>query len=91
MYQDQAAKTAPAPREPTLNERLNKVADTLQFQCERLESVLARVNGTPQAERAGRDKVVGISPTHAMANVVDMLEGGARRLDELTTNVEQIA
>lgn len=90
MY-DQAAKTT-TPRTPTLNERLNKVSDSLQFQCERLEGVLARVNGTPQAERTSRDKVVSpISPTHALANVVELLETSARRLDELNTNAEQIA
>ena len=90
MYADQATKAA-TPRVATLNERLNKVAEGLQFQCERLEGVLGRVNGTPTAERNNRDKVAAISPTHALANVGDMLETATRRLDELATNAEQIA
>lgn len=91
MY-DQAAKTASVPRVATLNERLNKVADAIQFQCDRLESVLSRVNGTPQREGRGpKDSVAQISPTHALANVVEMLEQVQGRLNDLTNSVEQIA
>ncbi len=92
MYADQAAKNA-VPTPATLNQRLNKVLDGIQFQCERLESVLGRVNGTPQREgRSPRDaSVAQINPTHALANVVEMLEQAQSRLSDLTANVEQIA
>ena len=88
-YDQQAAKVAP--KEATLNDRLNKLVDAMTFQCERLESVLSRVNGTPQAERGSRGDVAQIRPTNSMAQCVDMLEQANQRLGNLATGIESIA
>lgn len=47
MYAEQAGKSEKAAI-ITINDRLNKTLETLSYQCERIESVLSRVNGTPQ-------------------------------------------
>jgi hypothetical protein len=81
-------------RESTLNDCLNKIADSLQFQCERIESVLARVNGTPGTPTSGRlggSDVAQIRPTHPMGQVVDTLEQLSQRLANLASGVESIA
>jgi hypothetical protein len=78
-------------REATLNDRLNKVADALFAQCDRLESVLSRVNGTPQKGDAVGGAPVPIRPVHALAQIVESLEGVSQRLNELTGGVERIA
>ena len=86
-----SATQVEAPREQTINERLNKVADSLQYQCERIESVLSRVNGTPPLVNKAPDKLAQIKPTHSMTNVTEMLEAINTRLAELSVGVERIA
>lgn len=78
-------------KEATMNDRLNRVLDGIKFNSDRIEVVLARVNGTPQKETGNRDKVMPISPTHPLAGVVEMLEQAHQRLAELATGVERIA
>ena len=80
-----------APREPTINERLNRVSDRMQVACERIESVLARVNGTPQAEKGDPSKMAQINPTLPLGTVVEHLEAVQSRLMELAAGVERIA
>lgn len=87
-YAQNAKAETPVPA--TLNERLNRVAEGLMIQCERIESVLSRVNGTPTNEKAGRD-VAQIRPLHALASLVDNLEGIQQRLGELSNGIERIA
>ena len=82
---------APTPREPSLNERLNSISNRMQSQCDRIESVLGRVNGTPTAERNVNDKVAQIAPTLPLATVVEHLESVLARLQELAAGVERIA
>ncbi len=84
---DNAAK---ADRTITLNDRLNKALETLGYQCERLESVLSRVNGTPQKLENAKTGVAP-RPMLSMQNAVETLEATAERLAQLTGNVEQIA
>ena len=82
------------PREATLNERLNKVSDSLQFQCERIQSVLARVNGTPPAvlgQGQNKNTLAQITPTQPLTAIVEMLESTNKRLDELAHGIERIA
>jgi Holliday junction resolvasome RuvABC DNA-binding subunit len=86
MHQVQAASE----RALTLNERLNKTLETLGYQCERIEAVLSRVNGTPQkieAAQAGKAP----RPVLSMQNAVESLEATTQRLIDLTGNVEHIA
>lgn len=80
-------------REPSLNARLNRISERLQEQCERIEAVLARVNGTPQKiESAGRgSNPVPPTPTLPMASVIEHLESVQSRLIELAAGVERIA
>lgn len=76
------------PKEMTLNERLNQIADAFDYQCMRIESVLARVNGTPQGgEVAGKAAKV----TSPLGAVVDSLESTSQRLTELCHGIERIA
>lgn len=90
MY-DQAAKSATADRQATLNDRLNKALETISYQCDRIEAVLSRVNGTPQkiegASRGGQPP----RPTISMQNALEGLESATHRLVELTNGAEQIA
>lgn len=79
-----------AEKQVTLNDRLNKASESLQYQCDRIESVLSRVNGTPSAGRPGA-VATPINPTLAMATALEHLEAATRRLADLATNVEQIA
>lgn len=88
MY-DQAAKSATAVV-ATLNDRLNKTLDVLGHQCERIEAVLSRVNGTPQKIENAKGGVAP-RPTLSMQNAMENLETTAQRLAELTGAVENIA
>lgn len=85
----QNAKTE-TPGVSTINDRLNKIAETFHYQCERIEAVLSRVNGTPQTIQKGQD-AAQIRPMHAMAQVVEQMEQTSQRLSELAGNVERIA
>lgn len=89
MYADSKAATT-TERDATLNDRLNKMLETLGYQCERIEAVLSRVNGTPQKIESGK---AGSAPraTLAMQNAIESLETTTGRLVDLTTNVERIA
>lgn len=84
-----ANTAAVAPAEPTINDRLNRVAEAIHDHCDRIECVLSRVNGTPQNEKAR--EVAQIRPTRALGMTVDSLEGAQTRLRELTLGVERIA
>lgn len=88
---DYGAKQAQSERALTLNERLNKVSEALQFQCERIESVLAKVNGSPQPGRPPTTAVAQINPTLPLATVVDHIEAVQARLADLATHAERIA
>lgn len=89
---DYAAKQAQPERSMTLNERLNKASEGLQYQCERIESVLARVNGTPQPGRPpSAASVTQITPTLPLAAVVDHMEAIHGRMSEIAAQAERIA
>ena len=94
--QDQAyaASEAKSAREATLNERLNRVGEQFNSQCDRIEGVLSRVNGTPQPPKTG-DRIgeapTPIRPTQSLSQIVENLEMLAKRLSELRTGVERIA
>lgn len=89
MY-DQTAKTANPEREATLNERLNREVETLMYQCERIESVLSRVNGTPQKIEGAKNSNAP-RPTLSMQNALEALATTTQRLVELTGGIERIA
>lgn len=83
---------ATAPREPNLNERLNRLSENLQVSCERIEAVLSRVNGTPRGGNVdAAAKLSQISPTLPLATVVEHLEAVRNRLNDLASNAERIA
>ena len=86
-----AAQAEKQPKEATLNERLNRVADALQYQCDRLESVLGRVNGTPPVPTAPGGSVAQIRPTHSLSEVVNLLETQQQRLSSLASGIESVA
>ena len=90
MYADQTAKSV-APKEATLNHRLNNVSERLQEQCERIEGVLGRVNGTPTAQPMRGKDAATISPTLPLSTIVEHLESVQARLTELAHGVERIA
>lgn len=82
---------AETPVAATFNDRLNKVVDGLQFNSDRLEAVLSRVNGTPSAKEGRPGDVAQIRPLHPLAGIVEMLENANSRLADLATGVERIA
>lgn len=85
------AKLASAPTPMTLNDRLNRVAESIVAHCDRIESVLARIHGTPIRERNSRSEVAQIRPTASLSSVVEALEQAQGRIGELATGVETIA
>lgn len=85
------ATATEVPRERTLTERLNKVAEGVAFQCDRIEGVLGRVNGTPSPIGNMKDVAAQIRPTVPLAQTVEALEMALQRLSDLSTNVERIA
>lgn len=74
-------------KERTLQERLNDMSNSLGYQCERIETVLARVNSTPQNEQAAKTP----APQFGLGEVVGRLEDQVKRLSALADNVERIA
>lgn len=84
---DQAAKSATV---ATINDRLNKAVDTVSYQCDRLESVLSRVNGTPQKIESAKTGNPP-RPTMSMQNAIENLEALTQRLADLAGGVESIA
>lgn len=87
-----ANPSAEKPREPTLNERLNKVSERMQFDfCERLESVLGRINGNPTPKTDSVNRIAQIQPTLPLATVVEHLEAVQSRLAALAASIERIA
>jgi hypothetical protein len=88
LYQDQKSATA-TEREVTFNDRLNKAVGVIGYQCERIESVLSRVNGTPQ--KLENAAVKAPTPMHSMQGNLDNLEALADRLTNLSGGVERIA
>lgn len=72
----------------TINERMDRVANHLTAACQRVESVLSKVNGTPPAPGQDAAKVSGISP---LVNCLEQIEGQAERLHRLAEGLEQIA
>lgn len=88
-YQGQDSKQ---PREATLNERLNRAGEQLAQQCDRIETALARVYGTPQkVDPAPGQAPTPIRPMHSMQAMVENLEALAKRMQELRSGVERIA
>lgn len=86
-----AQDTKTAPREPSLNERLNRAYEGLQSSAERIERMLSRVNGTPQAEMSGGEKLAQIRPTLPLGQTVEQVEALSMRLRDLAINAERIA
>lgn len=80
-----------SPRDLTLNERLGKAAESMQYQCERIEAVLSRVNGTPQKIDGTGKAAVPIRPTLPLAQTVEHMEAIYQRLSDLASGVEKIA
>ena len=74
----------------TLNARMNRVLDRIEGECDRIDRVLGRVNGTPQKD-ISVGSVAQISPMRAMTNVVEQIEGQADRLSSLASNLETVA
>lgn len=89
MAYENAKATMAVPTEPTINERLNRAAESLYDQCERIERVLSRVNGTPQRETG--PEVAKIRPTRSMLEIVESLDGTQSRLRDLASGIERIA
>lgn len=91
--QGQGAQNALATPKPiTVSERLSRTAELAYKQCTRIERVLSRINGTPQAEQAGMgDSIAKIAVTPPLVNSVEQLEGQIERLGRLTDGLENIA
>lgn len=89
---DASQLSAKAERESTLNERLNKVGEKFAYQCDRIESVLSRINGTPQkGDAVAGNAPTPIRPTIGMQNMVENLESLSIRLESLRIGIERIA
>ena len=83
----QAVGSPVAPKDLTLNERLNRAYGAISNELDTIERVLARVNG------AGEQGAVATPPTpmYGLADIVGHFESQAKRLAELTQGIERIA
>ena len=93
MYADKNAAVA---TEATLNDRLNRIAEALMHHCDRLQSVLNRVNGTPPTPISGalggrEGGPATVRPVAPMTSAIGHLEEQSGRLADLCSNVERIA
>lgn len=77
---------APAPA--TINERMDRAANALTAACQRVENMLAKVNGTPPTATHDAAKAIGITP---LVNCLEQLENQTERLHRLAEGLEQIA
>lgn len=78
-------------REPTINERLNRISERMQGSCERVENVLARVHGNPPKPSGSGAVAAQITPTLPLATIVEHLEAVQARMADLASSVERIA
>ena len=78
----------PTPAVSTINQRLDAQCAQLYRACQRIESTLARINGTPQAGEQAQDKVAVTPP---MLQSVDFIEQQVERLTRLADGLEQVA
>lgn len=74
----------------TLSERLEGAAHTINYQGNRIEEVLAKINGTPRTPRPA-DSAEKVSATAPLSQSVEMVEQLAARLTSLADNLEQVA
>ncbi len=81
---------AMATPERTLAHRLEVAVGALAYNADRLERVLARVNGTPLP---GRDEKGSNTPTPSLplSSSVENAEGLVKRMEALLEGVERIA
>ena len=76
-------------KQPTLNDRLNKALNIVCDQCDRLEGVLSRVQGSPpKPANAG---AVPIRGALSMNMAIEHLEQACARLVEMSHQIEHIA
>lgn len=75
----------------TLAHRLESAASTINYQSNRIEDVLAKINGTPRAAQAQGIAEKGIAVTAPLSQSVEMVEQLAERLCSLAANLEQVA
>lgn len=87
--QGQPAATA-QPKPATLNQRLTNTAESFTNACQRIESMLARVNGTPQAGEKAHD-IPKIAPVPPMVNALEQVENQVERLHRLADGLENVA
>lgn len=80
-----------APAAPTMAARLERAARDLNGQCQRIEDMLARVNGTPRAVGSQNVAQEKISTTAPLAASVEAVEIVIKRLAELAANLEGVA
>lgn len=80
---------SPTPTQ-TLAARLDSAVSQIAYQASRLESVLSRVNGTPQSAQATEKGMNNASTAPLVSSVTSAEELGAR-LASLVEGVERIA
>ena len=76
-------------KEMTLNERLNRASGAIDNELDSMQSLLARVNETPEAPLTSGGSAP--SPIFGLATIVDRVEAQAKRLAELVHGLERIA
>lgn len=74
---------------PTLASRLERAARDMAAQCSRIEGFLDRIHGGSRPENPNtQDKIAGTAP---LAQSVEAVEHGIKRMCELASRLEQIA
>jgi hypothetical protein len=81
---------AAQPKPATLNQRLTNAAESFTKACQRIEGMLARVNGTPQTGEK-MPEVAKIAPVPPMLNSLEQVENQVERLQRLADGLENVA
>ena len=77
------------PTSATLSDRLSREASKLATACQRIESVLGRINGTPPTAAMGESG--GTAQLPPMVHALEAIEARVEHLGRLADGLEQVA
>jgi hypothetical protein len=78
-----------SPKQPTINDRLNGIADRFENAARRIDSALSRIHGTPQADPGNAEKTT--ATIRSLAEIAAYMDSQAEYLTRLAESLESVA